>query len=496
MKSSLSSTPLIEKPTQVRYGVLGFVCTLSMITYLDRVCISNAAPHIQRVLGLESEAGMKWIFWAFSITYALFEVPTGWLGDVYGPRKTIIRIVLWWSLFTVLTGLVGFSVFGVTIGFGTLVLIRLLFGMGEAGAYPNLTRALHNWFPYGSRAFAQGAMWMSGRLMGGLTALIWGLVVDRLFGSWPEDGWRGAFYAFGALGVTWCVAWAYWFRNRPEEKSGVNAAERELIRGDRHDIEAGHARVPWGRLLTSTNLWALCLMYFCGAYGWYFNITLLPTYLETQHGVARDSFVGYIYKGGPLWMGAFTCLLGGYLSDRFIRRTGNRKWGRRLFGIIGHALCAVSYFGCLGASMSPASSTGFNAFLFFLGISFAAFWNDLTMGASWAVCQDIGKRYAAIVAGCMNTIGNLGGAVTILVTGFILQYKLNAFAAARGLQVSELSDSEKAAGLLPGYQINFLLYALVYVVAIFLWLRIDATEPVVPEVVEPDKDPLEPQPPA
>ena len=96
----------------------------------------------------------------------------------------------------------------------------------------------------------------------------------------------------------------------------------------------------------------------------------------------------------------------------------------------------------------------------------------------------------------MNTIGNLGGAVTILVTGFILQYKLNAFAAARGLQVSELSDSEKAAGLLPGYQINFLLYALVYVVAIFLWLRIDATEPVVPEVVEPDKDPLEPQPPA
>jgi MFS family permease len=283
-----------------------------------------------------------------------------------------------------------------------LVAIRFLFGVGEAGAYPNLTRALHNWFPYGSRAFAQGAMWMSGRLMGGLTALIWGLVVHVLLGAWPKDGWRGAFYLFGALGIAWCIAWAYWFRNRPEEKPQVNAAERALIRGDRRDMAAGHAHVPWKRLLTSGNLWALCAMYFCGAYGWYFNITLLPTYLETQHGVERESWLGAIYKGGPL--------------------------------------------------------------------------------------------------GCMNTIGNLGGAVTILVTGFILDYKLEAFAAAKGVTVHALSASEKAEGLLPGYQINFLLYALVYVVAVFLWLRVDATKPVVPEAVEPDKDRLaaaiEPEPPA
>src|SRR5712692_2488448 len=180
MNENLSTKSGLEKSTGVRYGVLGFVCTLSMITYLDRVCMSNASPYVQKVLGLESEAGMKWIFWAFTISYALFEVPTGWLGDVFGPRRTIIRIVLWWSVFTVLTGLVGFSILGITIGFGALVTIRFLFGIGEAGAYPNLTRALHNWFPYGSRAFAQGAMWMSGRLIGGLTPLIWGLVVYRL----------------------------------------------------------------------------------------------------------------------------------------------------------------------------------------------------------------------------------------------------------------------------------------------------------------------------
>jgi MFS family permease len=466
-------------PTRVRYGVLGFVCSLSMITYLDRVCMSNANPYIQEALGLESEAGLKWFFWAFCISYALFEVPTGWLGDVYGPRKTIIRIVLWWSLFTVLTGMVGFTIGGVLIGFWALLAIRFLFGVGEAGAYPNMTRALHNWFPYQDRAFAQGVMWMSGRLMGGLTPLIWWLVVHQL--QDPDEGWRGSFYLFGALGVMWCVAFYFWFRNRPEEKPEVNEAERLLISGGRQDIEAGHAHVPWGRLLASGNLWALCLMYFCASYGWYFNITLLPTYLETQHGVERASVLGAIYKGGPLWMGATTCLLGGWLSDRFIRRTGDRKWGRRLFGVIGHGMCALCYLAALGASTSPAAAPKVNAFLFFLAISLAAFWNDLIMGAAWATCQDIGKRYSAIVAGCMNTIGNLGGAATILVTGYILEYTLDAYAAKQGVPVQALSDMQKAAGLLPGYQINFAIYAALYVVAVFLWLRVDATRVIVPE---------------
>ncbi len=473
-------TPLsnsLEQPTRVRYGVLAFVCSLSMITYLDRVCMSNANPYIQEVLGLQSEADLKWFFWAFAISYALFEVPTGWLGDVFGPRRTIIRIVLWWSVFTVLTGMIGWSVLGFVLGFWSLVVIRFLFGMGEAGAYPNLTRALHNWFPYQTRAFAQGAMWMSGRLIGGLTPLIWWLMVERL-----QLGWRGAFFLFGSLGVMWCLAFAAWFRNRPEEKPGVNAAEQALIRGDRQDIEAGHAHVPWRRLLTSGNLWMLCLMYFCAAYGWYFNITLLPAFFKTQYHIAEDDWVGAIYKGGPLWMGAITCLLGGWLSDRFIRRTGNLKWGRRLFGVIGHGLCAVCYLACF---LVPKGADASYAFLFFLAISMAAFWNDLIMGAAWAVCQDIGKRYAAIVAGCMNTIGNLGGAATILITGYLLDHTLAAHAAALGVGVKDLNPTQKAAGLLPGYQLNFLIYAGVYVVAVLFWLRVDATRPVAQSREEP-----------
>ncbi len=472
--SQVTSPTTAARPTNVRYGVLAFVCSLSMITYLDRVAMGQVSTPLIEVLGLKSDADLVWFHWAFIISYSLFEIPTGWLGDVFGPRRTIIRIVLWWSVFTVLTGLAGLSVLGVTIGFGALMIIRFLFGVGEAGAYPNLTRALHNWFPFGQRAAAQGAMWMCGRLVGGLTPLIWWAVVEAL-----NLGWRGAFYSFGVIGVLWCIGWSLWFRDRPEQKPRVNDAERELIAAGRHDIGAAHKNVPWGRLLRSRTLWALCLMYACASYGWYFNITLLPRFLETQYDVSPKSWEGAIYKGGPLLMGAITCLLGGFLSDRFIRRTGNRLWGRRLFGVVGHSLCALCYLGCLYAPGWIPFLPG--AITFTLAISLAAFWNDLTMGAAWAVCQDIGRRYAGIVAGFMNMVGNFGGSVAMLVTGWVLQSTLNAHAAALGVAPGALSESEKAAGLLPGYHLNFLIYAAAYGVAVVLWFFIDATKPVVPE---------------
>src|SRR5262245_8149919 len=160
-----------------------------MVTYLDRVAMGQVSTPLIEVLGLQSDADLVWFHWAFIISYALFEIPTGWLGDVFGPRNTLIRIVLWWSLFTVLTGLAGWWVGGVFVGFWALIAIRFLFGIGEAGAYPNLTRALHNWFPFSARAAAQGAMWMSGRLMGGLTPLVWWFVVEV-----AGLGWRGAFF--------------------------------------------------------------------------------------------------------------------------------------------------------------------------------------------------------------------------------------------------------------------------------------------------------------
>src|SRR2546421_10487065 len=190
----------LETPTRVRYGVLGFACSLSMITYLDRVCFGSVAGQIQQEFGLSNtEKGM--LFSAFALAYAIFEVPSGWLGDVFGPRRTLIRIVLWWSLFTAFTGLIFPSQSWPWFGFTAMLAVRFFFGMGEAGAYPNIARAFHNWFPFSERGFAQGTVWMAGRFAGGATPFI---VSALFFESLAPGGdkivhWRHTFWIFGVI---------------------------------------------------------------------------------------------------------------------------------------------------------------------------------------------------------------------------------------------------------------------------------------------------------
>ena len=191
-------------------------------------------------------------------------------------------------------------------------------------------------------------------------------------------------------------------------------------------------------------------MYFCGAYGWYFNITWLPKYLEAEFQVHADTHSLYtrsLLAGMPLLVGSLACLVGGLLTDWFIRVTGDRKWGRRLFGMVGHGICGLCYF---------LSFTAESAWVFVLFVALAAFWNDLTMGAAWASCIDIGGKYAGIVSGCMNTVGNFGGAVAGFTTGLVLDHF----------------------GRKTGWTINFTSFGLVYVFAVFLWLRFDATRQV------------------
>jgi MFS family permease len=474
MKSAVASPSSLQRPTRVRFGVLGFACSLSMITYLDRVCFGTVAPYIQGEFGLDDKQ-KGYLFTAFALAYAMFEVPSGWLGDMFGPRKTLIRIVLWWSFFTAMTGCIwNFTVdsgYRVPLpftdrvvpllvnGFVVLLLVRFLFGVGEAGAYPNIARAFHNWFPFSERGFAQGAVWMAGRFAGGVTPwIVTFLILETIVDGHKTVHWRYMFWIFGIIGLAWCLVFRRWFRDRPEQKAAVNSAELELIQRGEVKWEAGHSNVPWRQLMSSTNLWALCLMYFCASYGWYFNITWLPGYLTNHYGVPTESWqqkVAFgLMAGAPLLAGSVACLVGGLLTDAIIRRTGNRKWGRRLCGVIGHGLCAAFYFVSF-----YAPNPGF----FALAIALAAFCNDLTMGSAWAICLDIGKRYSGIVAGCMNTIGNLGGAMAGAFTGIILDHFAD-------------GDNKDAA-----WQINFFIFAGVYVLATLLWLRIDSTKPVARE---------------
>ncbi len=461
-----------QSPTRVRRGVLLFACVLSMITYLDRVAISSAAGDIVKALGLRDVSDLKWAFTAFALAYALFEVPTGWMGDMFGPRRALLRIVLWWSGFTVLTAVVGLKLGQYTLGLGFLITVRLLFGMGEAGAYPNITRALHNWLPLAERGRGQGYVWSCGKLMGGLTPFLWTLLVVGTALTPALMGWRTAFCLFGVVGVMWCILFAKRFRDQPEQHPAVNAAERELIHRNRAAHAESHRGVPWGRMVTDWNFLALCLMYAAQAYGWYFNITYLPQFLETQYHLPNGSLLGALYKGGPLLAGALGCVFGGMITDAIIRRTGNRKKARRLCGWVGHGICVVCFLIC---PIAP------NAFVFFLAASLAALCTDLTLPSAWATCQDIGGRYAGTVGAFMNMGAGLAGALAGWTTGTILGAAKQDHAAALGIQVEALSTAQLQAALQHGYNVNFYSFAALYVVAFLCWFKIDPTKPIDPE---------------
>jgi MFS transporter, ACS family, glucarate transporter len=375
---------LPERATAVRYGVLAWLCSLSMITYIDRVCIMEMKDGMRQDLGLSTKE-FSWAFSAFALAYALCEVPTGWLGDLIGARKVLSRIVVCWLCFTALTGFVW--------NWTSLVVVRALFGAGEAGAYPNMARASRNWFPYRERGRAQGLIWTFGRLGG---------AIAPLFIVWlaMPYGWRGAFVLLGGLGLFWVVGFHFWFRDRPEQHPRVNQAEQALIAEG--TAPAAPAALSWPAVLQSPTLWALSIMYFCSNSGWSFFITWVPDYMKDS--LHLEGTLLHLASGAPLFFGAIGCYLGGLLTDRQVRVWG-RRWGRTLQGVIAYAL---------GGSLFLASKelTQDSPVLALTALCAASFVKDFGMAASWSTTIDIGHRYSGSVAGVMNTIGNLGTVVS------------------------------------------------------------------------------------
>jgi len=391
LATELSGT---ARATAVRYKVLAFLFALAALTYLDRLAISAAAPFIIQEFGL-TPVEMGYVFSAFTLTYALFEIPTGWLGDRFGTRKTLTRIVLWWSAFTALTA--------AARGFWSLFTMRLLFGMGEAGAIPNSACTVSRWFPATQRGRAMGGVCIGHALGAALTPpLVFWLI--------SHQGWRLPFIEFGLLGVVWCAAWYWWFRDTPEEHAAVNATEVRLI------CEGGDARrdrshaIPWKTFLRSRNIFFLCAMYFAYGYSLYFYITWLPTYLLQARGFTMTS--AGLFSALPWVFGAVAFLCGGTLTDYLATRTGNKKIAR----------CGVGVFGLtMSAVMLVLVALTANAVAAALFIALALFFQFLTTPSVWATCMDIGGHRAGVVSGTTNTFGNLAGTLAPIVFGYILQ---------------------------------------------------------------------------
>jgi ACS family glucarate transporter-like MFS transporter len=376
--------------TRARITVLWFAFLLAVITYLDRVCISAAAPFISDELHLTT-VQMGVVLSAFALAYSLFEIPSGWLGDVVGPRKVLTRIVLWWSAFTMLTG--------AALGYASLVATRFLFGAGEAGAFPNMSRSLSRWFPVSERGKANGVMFFGSRVGGMMSVPVAQLLITR----W---GWRASFVVVGAIGLVWAAAWFMWFRDDPAAHPSVGAAELAWIQPDEGAADRAHRSTPWRALLGSRNLYLICAMYFTYGYGLYFYFTWLPTYLTRVLGFSTIS--GSLLAGLPFLCAGIANLSGGWLTDVLARRSG--LWTARC------GLGFASFFA--GAMLTFASTLVADPVAKAVLLALALGSVDLALSACWAVCLDIGRDYAGVVTGCMNTFSNLGGVLTPMVVAY------------------------------------------------------------------------------
>ena len=375
------------QPSRARYKVLAFTTILAIVTYLDRVAISTAAPAVRSEMGLDA-IQMGWVFSAFTWAYAVFEIPSGWMGDVMGPRKVLTRIVLWWSAFTAATG--------AAWNFASLVVARLLFGIGEAGAFPNTSRSFARWFPVAERGAAHGWVFMGTRMGGAITPP---LVVALM----TAFGWRRTFYLFGILGVIWAFFWWRWFRDEPSHHPEVNAGELALIEANR-EVHSEDRSFQWGALL-SPNLLLVYGMYFTMGYTLYFNLTWLPTYLKDVRGFTLQQ-AGWL-SAVVLFTGGVMTYVGGKLTDHLVRRYG-LKIGRSM------AVITLPIAGALliAAALTDNSIAAAILLAATLGVA------DLSVSSCWSICHDIGGRHAGIVTGAMNTWGNIGGALSPLVVGY------------------------------------------------------------------------------
>ena len=383
---------MTEQPTHARYWVIVFAVTLAILSYFDRVCMSQAAPEIVRDLKF-NDVQMGKIFGAFALSYALFEIPSGWLGDWIGPRKVLMRIVLWWSTFTAVTGAMW--------NFASLWATQFLFGAGEAGGFPNLTKAFTTWLLPLERVRAQGIMWTFARWGGAFTPLLVVWVLRYV-------SWRYAFAVFGGLGVVWAIFFYRWYRDNPRDHKSVNAAERALLAGSER-LAAGHANVPWRKLLTTRSVLLLWVQYACLSFPWYFNITWLPTYLQQHWKLDRQHAAQFAIL--PLFFGGLGSLFCGWISAHLARHVGLAR-SRRL----------LATSGFIGAAAFMALAIQFSEPKWvMLSMGLAGFCNDLAMPPSWAACMDIGGKYAGTVAGSMNMMGNLAGFASPVVGGYILQ---------------------------------------------------------------------------
>jgi MFS family permease len=421
----------------VRYRVLALLCLLTFILYLDRICIGQAASSIETDLGI-SHTAMGFVLAAFTVAYGLFEVPTGHWGDRYGSRGVLTRIVLWWSAFTALTG--------AATGLVMLLVVRFLFGAGEAGALPNAARVVSRWFPAGSRGSAQGIVITSALIGGAVSPVVTQSLLDAL-------GWRLTFALLGVPGLLWAVFFYWWFRDNPGAHGAVNELEREYIKAGTapYALAIHHPPVPWRQVLTSANIWLLGGVISCGAFTTYLFFSWYPTYLKEARALppGLSGWLASLVLAG----GAVGSTFGGYLSDALVRYTGNRRWSRRVIGCVALGSAALAMVASIHCD-SPWLAAGWT--------TWACLSVHLQLASWWEAVTEISGKHLGTLFGLMNSLGVPGAIASQLFLGRFVD------------ELGERGYCGRAQ-----WDPAFYVYGTVLLLGVLCWLRVDTTKPVV-----------------
>lgn len=369
--------------------ILVMLVILGMVTFLDRINISVAGSSIMHDLHL-SPAQWGWVQSAFILSYGLLQIPMGALGDRFGHRNILAAIVLWWSAFTAFTGMAG--------GLMSLLAIRFMFGIGEAGSSPCSTGVISRWFEKDEVGKAQGYVWAASRMGGALTPFV---VIPVMV----TVGWRAAFYLLGALGVVWAIVWWLYYRDSRETSRASSPRNTSSI--------SSTSSLPWSSILGNRQFWLICGMYFFYAFGSWFFFSWFPTFMELGRGFDKTELTYAVAV--PFIMSMMGNIAGGHLTDRLTRRYGI-KIGRKALGSTSLAVSAVCMF-------LAAFIPGKMAVFVFLSLCFGIF--DLMLPSAWALCIDLGKRHAGTISGAMNTAGNIGGFCCGILFGELVQQSGN-----------------------------------------------------------------------
>lgn len=381
-------------PTK-RYGFFVGSFFLTLLLYIDRVCISSAKDAISGDLNF-TDIQMGWVLSAFALGYALFQVPGGAMGDKYGVRKVMTSIMVVWSIFTALTG--------AAWSYSSMLICRFIFGAGEAGAFPNISRAAYSWVPLKERGIFQGINF-SGSRLGAAFALP---LVAFLIDAW---GWRTIFYFFGVIGLLFAILFFVLFRNKPEEHQGLSIMEKEFIIKNRQQQEEKAAiELPLKTILKSKNVILVMIQYVGSNFIFFFMLTWLFPYIKAKYDLNLVT-TGF-YAMLPFLAGAVGNWVSGYTVDAIYKK-GNWKSSRQVPAIIGFILVVI------GILTSLYMETALGAVLC---LSVAIFGADMTLSPSWSFCMDIGKENSGKVSGMMNMAGNIGAFTTALAFPYLIKW--------------------------------------------------------------------------